>query len=406
MNHAFAVFALLCLCVTGTFWSADDVWDLFEHLGGDGPFVRLRRHAHPPALPPDCRVANVQGLFRHAERFPTLTAGHRHKAMLQRLRGAAKLRRPLGFINDYEYFAEEADLEGLTTEGPYAGTRNALRTGKSFAQSYAQLVDSTSILATDSPRVYDSARYFAAGYGASKVVVVNESEEACEVTLTPPKRCQRYRTDPIHGHDYGHQQLLRFSSTYLPRIAERLHEASGWKFLSSEIYGMQELCAFETNARGASSFCGLFTHDEWEDFEYARDLKHTYRSGYGNPYGAVMGAPLLRRVHTRLQSRESSFSFMHDGDLVPLIVALGLFEDEELLPTSRKVVSRKWRSTRLVPMNARIVFERVECKQSVFIRVIINEGLVMEVPSAQFSALVDARIGGLNFTQTCMYADR
>lgn len=52
---------------------------------------------------------------------------------------------------------------------------------------------------------------------------------------------------------------------------------------------MQELCGFETLVRGKSQWCEVFSHEEWLNFEYARDVIHYYRSGPGNLYGPAMG---------------------------------------------------------------------------------------------------------------------
>ena len=52
---------------------------------------------------------------------------------------------------------------------------------------------------------------------------------------------------------------------------------------------MQEMCGFETLVRGSSPWCDVFSHEDWRNFEYARDVIHYYRAGSGNPFGAVMG---------------------------------------------------------------------------------------------------------------------
>ncbi len=52
---------------------------------------------------------------------------------------------------------------------------------------------------------------------------------------------------------------------------------------------MQEMCGFETLARGSSPWCDVFTHEDWLNFEYARDVIHYYRAGPGNRFGAPMG---------------------------------------------------------------------------------------------------------------------
>lgn len=74
--------------------------------------------------------------------------------------------------------------------------------------------------------------------------------------------------------------LAKFRATYLPAIAARLEKDNPQiVFSDAEIYSMQEMCGFETLVRGSSKWCDLFTHADWENFEYARDVIHYYRAG-------------------------------------------------------------------------------------------------------------------------------
>lgn len=41
------------------------------------------------------------------------------------------------------------------------------------------------------------------------------------------------------------------------------------KLTVSDVSTMQDLCAYETVALGFSSFCGLFTEEEWLGYDYA-----------------------------------------------------------------------------------------------------------------------------------------
>lgn len=86
--------------------------------------------------------------------------------------------------------------------------------------------------------------------------------------------------------------LARFQNTYIPAIAERLLNEgnSGLVTLSNlEVYSMQEMCGFEIMVRGSSPWCEVFTEQDWDHFEYARDLFLYYRAGPGNPYAGAMG---------------------------------------------------------------------------------------------------------------------
>lgn len=109
-------------------------------------------------------------------------------------------------------------------------------------------------------------------------------------TLTPGDTCLAYVNDEEHGHANGYKALAKFRSTYLGTIRDRiLLQNPEISFTEDEIYTMQEMCGFETIVRGRSPWCDVFTPDEFNSFEYARDVLHYYRAGPGTPYGALMG---------------------------------------------------------------------------------------------------------------------
>jgi acid phosphatase len=148
--------------------------------------------------------------------------------------------------------------------------------------------------------VIETARYFASGFfGLSwesrehaQLQIIPEEFDRGADTLTPGDTCLNYLQDTIRGHDNGIEMLARFQNTYIPAIAERLLNEgnSGLKMLSNvEVYSMQEMCGFEIMVRGSSPWCEVFTEQDWDNFEYARDIFLYYRAGPGNPYAGAMG---------------------------------------------------------------------------------------------------------------------
>ena len=150
---------------------------------------------------------------------------------------------------------------------------------------------------TSTARVVETARYFATGlfgldWATSKATlhIIPSSADLGANTLTPQNTCPNYRNDTEFGHDYGYTQLAKFSATYLPAISMRFKRQNpDITFTDREVYSMQEMCGFETLVRGSSPWCDVFTHDDWLNFEYARDVIHYYRAGPGNRFGPPMG---------------------------------------------------------------------------------------------------------------------
>ncbi|KAI4250352.1 MAG: hypothetical protein LQ352_005357 [Teloschistes flavicans] len=332
-------------------------------------------------------------------------------ALLQRIKDSnITLKGHLDFVNDWPYFSLDpsAEHDQLTSTGPYAGTLSAFAAGTRLRTRYRNLLSSPSLphpvnfWASDSNRVIETARYFATGFfgldwdsrQAAKLHIIPETPDLGANTLTPGDTCLKYREDLLTGHDYGLIQLSKFRSAYLPPVSARFQvQNPGINFTVGEIYSMQEMCGFETLVRGSSPWCNVFTHDDWLNFEYARDIIHYYRAGPGNRYGAVMGWLWFNATANLLAEGPDAgklfFSFVHDGDIVPMLAALDLFPSKIKLPVTHRPRDRAWKMSQVVPMNGRVIFERLTCEASSkdsasrpyqqtrdYVRINVNDGIV------------------------------
>lgn len=311
----------------------------------------------------------------------------------------------LSFLETWTYFTEPSEpaFENLTATGPYAGTHQAVHTGKALRQRYGHLLSKsrpTKFWSCSASRDVQTAKYFGDGFfgpeweatRAAELVVIPEDASRGGNTLTPGDTCSKYRDDP-NGHDYGYGKLEQWQKVYTEPIAQRLErDAVGVEFSHLDIYSMMEMCGFETLARGASPWCDVFTRGEWLHFEYARDLLHFYRAGPGNAYAGAMGGLWLNATQTLMANETSEdvyFSFVHDGDIVPVLATLQILDERrelQELPTSHIKEDRRWRTSDVVPMGGRLIFERIACEQGTktsskehFVRLFINDGLI-ELP--------------------------
>lgn len=177
----------------------------------------------------------------------------------------------------------------------------------------------TRFWASDSPRVIHTAQYFAWGMfglnwerdGKAELQIVPETFAQRANTLTPGDTCPKYIEDVIEGHDKGLRKLTAFLETYTHDISARLskeHDDPDYRFSPVEIFSMQEMCGFETTARGTSPWCDVFSGRDWDNFEYARDVLHYYRAGPGNPYAGAMGWLWLNATDSLLQHGPQSGS--------------------------------------------------------------------------------------------------
>ena len=54
-------------------------------------------------------------------------------------------------------------------------------------------------------------------------------------------------------------------------------------------------------------------------------------------------------------------SSVHDGDVIPMLAALDIFQSKGL-PTTHVSRSRTWKTSQVVPMSGRVIFERLSCQ--------------------------------------------
>ncbi|KAG0636336.1 histidine phosphatase superfamily [Tuber brumale] len=379
-------------------------WNILYHLGGNGPWVEKVDGVVKGGIqvPNDCEIDMAHMMSRHGERFPTKNAGARMIILLKKIGSSGvELKGSLAFLNDWQYFTKspEKHFEQLTTTGPYSGTLEAFTTGVKLRTRYQHLWEKvlnnhTLFWASECDRVIDTARYFGAGFFGleskrAELQIISEDESKAGDTLTPGDTCKNYVEDPELGHDYGYEMLYKYRATYLPAIAQRLEEENpGLQFSDSDIYSMQEMCGFEITVRGNSKWCGVFTRQEWSQFEYARDVIHYYRAGPGNKYAKAMGWLWLNTTANLIAEGPESagplyFSFVHDGDIVPMLAAFGIFEDTQDLPIDEMMEDRKWKTSQITPMGGRIIFERLSCapknksaEKEIFVRFNVNDGIV------------------------------
>ncbi|KAL4977929.1 hypothetical protein BDW66DRAFT_165317 [Aspergillus desertorum] len=367
-----------------------DGWNLYYHLGGYGPWVeKLDGPTQGMELPAGCHVDQVHMMERHGERYPTKNAGSRHLDLLKRIKEAnAILNGSLSFLNNWDYFTStpEEDFDQLTSTGPYSGTLGAFTTGTRLLTRYHHLPPNESkftFWASDSQRVIETARYFGFGLlgldwednGKAELEIIPEAIDRRADTLMPGDTCRKYLEDTENGHDKGMNK----------------NSAVG-ALTNMDIFSMQEMCGFEILVRGLSPWCDVFSREDWENFEYARDLVHYYRAGPGNLYAGAMGWLWLNATANLLQEGPRAgplfFSFVHDGDIAPFLEALDILKDPKYdphLPTTYRADDRVWRTSSVLPMGGRIIVERMTCSPpdngrkievGTFLRVNINDKIV------------------------------
>ncbi|KAL5520875.1 hypothetical protein ACEPAF_2878 [Sanghuangporus sanghuang] len=232
-------------------------------------------------IPEGCELTQIHLLYRHGARYPTL--GSLPAAFATKLHNAATSEtgftatRDLAFLNTWVY---KMGAEILT---PF-GRQQLFDLGVSFRVKYGELLKHFTGLpvfrTTSQVRMLQSTDNFAAGFfGVPDYLTSYRRTLAASADLLANKWRDIYLQDA----------LARLS----PQI-------EGLNLATSDLVGMQELCAYETNALGTSAFCDLFTEEEWKGFEYFLDLSFWYANGPGNPTAAAFGIGYVQELVARL----------------------------------------------------------------------------------------------------------
>jgi acid phosphatase len=349
---------------------------------------------------------NVGPIFRWFVHSLT-TPGHLN--LLNRLKNSSPpVDKALAFTKYWEYFTNPGSpqFESLIRHGRYAGTTAAETTGKLLRSRYNHLIHTdrtTKFWSASSPRDVETAEHFAIGFFGlgwnnshmAHLEIIPENPNRGANTLTPGKSCLKYQDDYYSGRRMGYLALDTWQRTFTESIKTRLApSAPDFNFTAVDIYSMFEMCGFEFMVRGVSSWCNVFTNNDWRDFEYGRDLLHFYRAGQGNKYAGAMGllwldAALKNMLNESDAAKNVYASFVHDGDIIPLIATLGLLDElpdpltgrNNYLPMQSRKWDRNWKTSDIVPMGGRVVFERIKCDQALhpveyrtFVRLLINDG--------------------------------
>jgi 3-phytase len=113
----------------------------------------------------------------------------------------------------------------------------------------------------------------------------------------------------------------KFAPIVTKNALDRLKEflPSDFNLTTLDIVSMMNMCPYEYATLGRSSFCALFTEQEWKDFEYITDLTFYGNNGFGAASGRAQGIGYVQELAARLQSRlikssDSSINYTYDDN--------------------------------------------------------------------------------------------
>ncbi|KAH8890085.1 histidine acid phosphatase [Thozetella sp. PMI_491] len=351
-----------------------------EHLAGVAPYFEPQDPPTDPAAPQGCTPSRAAYLVRHAAIYandfdyeeyiePFISKWKNHTSI-----DWSKIP-SLSFLARWSPPITEAEQELLTRVGKLEATQ----LGVSLSFRYPNLKLPQRVWTSSAERTYESAKALIRGFelddNTINLVSVYESESGGADTLTPYKSC------PAYSSSAGSKQSSKYLDIFTRPIRARLNAlAPGFNFTAEDVYGMMELCGYESVIRGGSPFCDtdLFSPDDWLGWEYTADVQYHYNVGYGSEASGVIGLPWVNATANLLLAADGSpdvqdlyVSFTHRELPPTVLVALGLFNNSawggsaasinDTMPLERINYKRAWKSSHVLPFLTNIALEKLNC---------------------------------------------
>ncbi|TLD25347.1 hypothetical protein PspLS_05647 [Pyricularia sp. CBS 133598] len=353
-----------------------------HHLAGISPYFEPLDPPRSPDAPQGCTVTRAAYLSRHAAIYANDFDYEEYMGpFISKWKNQSSVdwaRIPsLSFLAHWEPPVTEAEASLLTRMGKL----EASKLGVDLSFRYPNLSLPQHVWTSSAERTFESAKSLVRGFqredNTIRVVSVYEGKESGANSLTPYKAC------PAYSGSTGSEQSQVYQEKFAKSIKARFNAAApGFNFTTKDVFGMMQLCGYESVIRGRSKFCdlNLFGPDDWLGWEYSEDIRYHYNVGYGFPAAGYIGMPWLQAT-ADLMTRDGGpdaedlyISFTH-RELPPMVmVAMGLFNNSQFggseatvnatMPSDAENPHRAWRSSHVVPFLTNIALERLECSGS------------------------------------------
>ncbi|KUI66994.1 hypothetical protein VM1G_02474 [Cytospora mali] len=371
-----------------------------EHLGGVAPYFEPLDPQTDPAPPQGCTPVRAAYLVRHAAIYANDYDYEEYMSpFISKFQNKTSSINwstipSLSFLASWTPPISEAEQELLTRVGKLEATQ----LGASLSFRYPNFALPKRIWTSSAERTYESAKALIRGFEPAGddntigLVSVYESEEGGANTLTPYSSCPKYSGGA--GSDQSGVYLDKFTRPIIGRLNAAAPE---FNFTAEDVYGMMELCGYESVIKGGSPFCdlSLFSPDDWLGWEYTADVQYHYNVGYGSEVSGPIGLPWVNATAGLLMAEPDSsdvqdlyVSFTHRELPPTVLVAMGLFNNSafggseatinDTMPSDRINHRRAWKSSHVLPFMTNVAMERLNCtgsygyKDGDYYRVLVN----------------------------------
>ncbi|EPS35931.1 hypothetical protein H072_10614 [Dactylellina haptotyla CBS 200.50] len=405
--------------------------DISRSWGPYTPYYSLPSNYKPANIDAECEVTFAQVLSRHAARYPTKGMGNKMKNVIQKIQKNAKsYSDKTKFIKTFKY-----ELEPKYDQLTDFGRREMYNSGIKFFNRYKKLNEN------DEPyyRVSGQQRVIESGAEFSRGFVDEKAKSKKQKTVSLPhlnviQEGRSFKNTLDHGtcrefevgrYSKSHQEALdKYIAVFTPPIVQRLgKEIPGGDINGLDVVHLMGLCPFYTVIDGdkLSQWCGLFTPEEFKQFNYYQTLAKYYKYGDGNPLGAVQGVGFVNELIGRLTrsavkdststnstvigpvDRKIYADFSHDNTMVSIMTAMKLFDGLPKLDMKKMESTDRFNLADIVPFASRVYIEKMKCKSEPdeLVRVLVNDRVMkLKCPEKKYgSCTVHEFVRGLKFAR-------
>uniref|UniRef100_A0A3B4XWR5 Multiple inositol-polyphosphate phosphatase 1b n=1 Tax=Seriola lalandi dorsalis TaxID=1841481 RepID=A0A3B4XWR5_SERLL len=213
--------------------------------------------------------------------------------------------------------------------------------------------------------------------------------------LKPPpnERCSPVHLTAVirHGSRYPTVKNIRRIQKLSELVRREASRGSGgpedWL---REIQSRWDMCVRERRCRGVAMVSGHPCVSSLQVLEYKSDLKQYWKRSHGHVISGLSSCPLFHHVFrtldkagrprrsTEASPEPASILLGHAETLLPLLSLLGLYKDQTP-PTANNYHAqhgRSFRSGRIVPYAANLLFVLYDCQRGPRLQLLINESPV------------------------------
>ncbi|KAJ8264392.1 hypothetical protein GJAV_G00148630 [Gymnothorax javanicus] len=344
----------------------------------------------------DCIPVHLTAVIRHGTRYPTT----KNIIKMQRLydivsREATGSQKWLhDIITDWKmWYTEEMDGQ-IVEKGRDDHRHLSVRLATLFPSLISEenlRRDRIKFLTSSKHRCVDSTVAFIEGLkNLWEVKDMDISYEVNDPLMRFFDKCRRYIED-VEKNEVALKEVDLFkSSAEMKRVqinvANRL-QLQHSKVTSDLIEAAFYLCSYEFSIKSVySPWCNLFDEEDAKVLEYANDLKQYWKRGHGHDINSKSSCILFHDVFSRLDRAANEIRFGHVTEpvtlqvghaetLLPLLSLLGFFKDEMPLTASNYPLQgkRTFRTSRIVPYAANLVFVLYDCEEGLRLQFLLNE---------------------------------